>query len=153
MPSYANGPMKGVSLYASITLSSQILSFRLIPVEARTVLWYMTFIGFIVNYMLRINLNITIVDMIAGVNGRTTLAPPTNATINALVTNKSDFLASVAPVVATANNTDRVERYSWERQFLDWAKVSMSGRVGRRLIEWLRDAYVTHREIFNLQLV
>lgn len=132
----ANGssasPMKGVSLCASIILSFQILSFRLIPVEARTVLWYMTFIGFIVNYMLRINLNITIVDMIAGVNGRTTLAPPTNATttINALLTNKSDFLASVAPVVATANNTDRVERYSWERQFLDWAKVSMSARVG-----------------------
>ncbi|ALC41063.1 NaPi-T, partial [Drosophila busckii] len=37
----------------------------LFAVEARTVLWYMTFIGFIVNYMIRINLNITIVDMIA----------------------------------------------------------------------------------------
>ncbi|XP_055382266.1 sialin [Condylostylus longicornis] len=33
-------------------------------VEARTVLWYLTFFGFAVNYMIRINLNITIVEMV-----------------------------------------------------------------------------------------
>lgn len=32
--------------------------------QARTVLWLLTFVGFAVNYMLRININITIVDMI-----------------------------------------------------------------------------------------
>lgn len=43
---------------------------RLIPicgisgVQARTVLWYLTFVGFALNYMLRINTNITIVDMV-----------------------------------------------------------------------------------------
>ncbi|XP_061389145.1 vesicular glutamate transporter 1-like [Musca vetustissima] len=33
-------------------------------VQARTVLWHLVFIGFAVNYMLCINLNITIVDMV-----------------------------------------------------------------------------------------
>lgn len=33
-------------------------------IQARTVLWYLAFVGFAVNYMLRINLNITIVDMV-----------------------------------------------------------------------------------------
>lgn len=33
-------------------------------VEARTVLWYLAFFGFAVNYMIRINLNITIVEMV-----------------------------------------------------------------------------------------
>lgn len=120
-------PMKGVSLCSSVI---NVLSLCPIAVEARTVLWYMTFIGFIVNYMLRINLNITIVDMIAGVNGRTTLAPPTNASVNLSTTNTSDFLAFVSPVESTSNVTDREERYSLERQFLDWAKVSVSARVG-----------------------
>lgn len=33
-------------------------------VKARTVLWYLTFVGFAMNYMIRINVNIAIVDMI-----------------------------------------------------------------------------------------
>lgn len=34
-------------------------------VNCRTVLWYVTFVGFMVNYMLRINMNIAIVEMVA----------------------------------------------------------------------------------------
>lgn len=34
------------------------------PVAARTILWYMTFFGFAVDHMVRININITMVDMI-----------------------------------------------------------------------------------------
>lgn len=37
-----------------------------IGVKARTVLWYLTFVGFAMNYMIRININIAIVDMISG---------------------------------------------------------------------------------------
>lgn len=33
-------------------------------INARTILWYMVFFGFAVDYMIRININITIVDMI-----------------------------------------------------------------------------------------
>ncbi|EDW32036.1 GL10654 [Drosophila persimilis] len=77
-------------------------------VEARTVLWYMTFMGFIVNYMIRINLNITIVDMIAG-KGE---AVPLNQSSLDLV-NASDF----------ASLPDDSERFSLERWFLDWANI------------------------------
>lgn len=34
-------------------------------VNCRTVLWYVTFVGFMVNYMYRVNINIAIVEMIA----------------------------------------------------------------------------------------
>lgn len=34
-------------------------------VNCRTVLWYVTFVGFMVNYMYRITINIAIVDMVA----------------------------------------------------------------------------------------
>lgn len=73
-------------------------------VEARTVLWYMTFIGFIVNYMIRINLNITIVDMIAGKGAITS---------NETHKNSTDLAA-----LAEMN-----ERFSLERWFLDWANI------------------------------
>ncbi|KAI8123658.1 hypothetical protein FF38_12474 [Lucilia cuprina] len=43
-------------------------------VQARTVLWYLTFVGFAVNYMIRINLNITIVEMV--VTGGKSLKQP-----------------------------------------------------------------------------
>jgi len=82
-------------------------------VEARTVLWYMTFIGFIVNYMIRINLNITIVDMIAGKGAITS---------NETHKNSTDLAA-----LAEMN-----ERFSLERWFLDWANVSI-----RSLNHWL----------------
>ncbi|EDW85863.1 uncharacterized protein Dwil_GK23292 [Drosophila willistoni] len=75
-------------------------------VKARTVLWYMAFFGFIVNYMLRINLNITIVDMLAE-KGKTT--PVANLSL-ASSSNATDFV--------------RPERLSLERGILDWAHIS-----------------------------
>lgn len=36
-----------------------------VGVRARSVLWYLAFIGFAMNYMIRINMNIAIVDMIS----------------------------------------------------------------------------------------
>ncbi|XP_055629217.1 sialin [Toxorhynchites rutilus septentrionalis] len=38
--------------------------------NARTVLWYLVFVGFAVNYMIRINMNITIVTMVKQTGGR-----------------------------------------------------------------------------------
>lgn len=40
------------------------LTVNMSEVKARTVLWYLVFVGFAVNYMIRINLNITIVEMV-----------------------------------------------------------------------------------------
>jgi hypothetical protein len=36
-----------------------------VGIRARSILWYLTFIGFAMNYMIRININIAIVDMIS----------------------------------------------------------------------------------------
>jgi hypothetical protein len=36
-----------------------------VGIKARSVLWYLTFVGFAMNYMIRININIAIVDMIS----------------------------------------------------------------------------------------
>jgi len=77
----------------------------------------MTFIGFIVNYMLRINLNITIVDMI--------VAPAANLT-NVTLASNTFHLTTVPGVESIQNDSALSERYSWERQFLDWANVSKS---------------------------
>ncbi|XP_037717338.1 sialin [Drosophila subpulchrella] len=77
-------------------------------VEARTVLWYMSFLGFIVNYMLRINLNITIVDMIAG-KGEI----PSNVTLNSSIANSTDLAAL----------PELNDRFSLERWYLDWANI------------------------------
>ncbi|EDV36790.1 uncharacterized protein Dana_GF11776 [Drosophila ananassae] len=75
-------------------------------VSARTVLWYMTFMGFIVNYMIRINLNITIVDMIVG-HGADTAG-------NSTALANSSALAALPEIR---------ERFSLERWFLDWANI------------------------------
>uniref|UniRef100_W8BYB1 Vesicular glutamate transporter 2 n=1 Tax=Ceratitis capitata TaxID=7213 RepID=W8BYB1_CERCA len=55
----------------------------MVEVQARTVLWYLVFIGFAVNYMIRINLNITIVEMIA-----------TKPTLTAVVTTQTPALTN-----------------------------------------------------------
>ncbi|KAH8240341.1 hypothetical protein KR038_004132 [Drosophila bunnanda] len=82
------------------------LSSRSLPVEARTVLWYMTFMGFIVNYMIRINLNITIVDMVAKKVVPSLLA---NATLEGN---------------STALPVEELHKgFSLERWFLNWANI------------------------------
>lgn len=103
-----------------------------LSVEARTVLWYMTFMGFIVNYMLRINLNITIVDMIVTRDApiSSTLLPALASNLtNATLASNTTYLAPLATVTSVQNVSVRPERYSWERQFLDWANVSKSKHV------------------------
>lgn len=103
--------------------------------SARNVLWCLTFIGFAINYMIRINMNITIVDMIVPaaktilINNKTTdrLEPECYVRIPI---NQSLFLHSIemdntseAIAVAWRNETQR-QRFSFERVFLDWMGVS-----------------------------
>lgn len=48
--------------------------YFVVIVQARSVLWYLVFIGFAVNYMIRINLNITIVEMVMTKGGGSSVA-------------------------------------------------------------------------------
>ncbi|XP_067628286.1 sialin [Eurosta solidaginis] len=61
----------------------------MVEVQARRVLWYLVFTGFAVNYMIRINLNITIVEMIAtkAKSASVYSVPATNLTQNSLSNN------------------------------------------------------------------
>lgn len=91
--------------------------------KARTVLWYMTFFGFAVNYIIRINANIAIVDMIdlnykRNSNDNNTIVV-SECIINDITnsTNKDD------KSLATVEN-DRSKRYtSIERRLLDFFEV------------------------------
>lgn len=104
--------------------------------NARTVLWFLTFAGFAINYMIRINMNITIVDMILPatktilINNKTTTRLEPECYVRIPV-NQSLFLhssdmdnTSEAVAVAWRNETQR-QRYSFERVLLDWLKVSL----------------------------
>ncbi|XP_054740258.1 sialin [Anastrepha obliqua] len=109
----------------------------MVAVEARTVLWYLAFIGFAVNYMIRINLNITIVEMIATntklVHTQTPPPFPANLTQDILVnssylhsTNNSiNASLSSNSVAVQASNQSGVlhvakrNSYSLEKQLLN----------------------------------
>lgn len=108
---------------------------RCCSMNSRTVLWFLTFIGFAINYMIRINMNITIVDMILPaaktvlVNNMTTSRLEPECYVRVPV-NQSLFLhgsemdnTSEAVAVAWHNATPR-QRFSLERVFLDWMEVS-----------------------------
>lgn len=136
--------------HCSLTISNPFpytISFSLIAVQARTVLWYLVFIGFAVNYMIRINLNITIVEMIAKkplLAVSTTAQTPllTNFTQSTLVksnNNTNSIYANISSnsVAAIASNHShshkdtsaslvvvKEQRYSWEKQLLNSLGVS-----------------------------
>lgn len=120
----------------------------------------MTFVGFIVNYMLRINLNITIVDMIVIREAPASTPLPalaSNLTNTTLAFNTTN-LAPLASAVSIRNISVRPERYSWERQFLDWANVSeyqfkcgVSTLLGRLYSLELKKVYArTLNDVFTL---
>lgn len=62
-------------------------------VRARTVLWYLAFTGFAINYMIRINVNITIVDMVQPLQQQTSTS---NIGSECLLANQSSTLSAVA---------------------------------------------------------
>ncbi|XP_030388374.1 sialin isoform X2 [Scaptodrosophila lebanonensis] len=97
-------------------------------VEARTVLWHLAFMGFIVNYMIRINVNITIVDMIVGKGNAPSPVVATNPPH--IVSGNTTERLLVVPLEAaaeyqniTGNASSHTEKYSLEKHFLNWANI------------------------------
>ena len=90
-----------------------------IGIKARNVLWYLTFFGSAMNYIIRININIAIVDMISSEfkGGKSAGVSECYDAINA--TNATFF--------DTANNTkvnwDERTFVSLERRLLDFTGV------------------------------
>lgn len=93
-----------------------------VGIKARSVLWYLTFIGFAMNYMIRININIAIVDMISDEfksnNRKVHLSEcksesSNNSTLFELINPQTD-----KEIVA------KKHYFSVERQILDYFEVS-----------------------------
>lgn len=107
-------------------------------VKSRTVLWWLTFVGFAINYMIRINLNITIVDMVVqkkfhGNNLSTNFVEGTCLNGNTAESITANF------VNESVLSTDRGwKTYSLERKLLQKLNVSpecedMNGNIEYRL--------------------
>lgn len=94
-------------------------------VKARTVLWYMVFFGFAVNYIVRINANIAIVDMIDLNYKRSSSENDTKiSTSECIATEVKNITDENDSFLVTLEN-DRSTRYtSIERKLLDYLNVS-----------------------------
>lgn len=90
--------------------------------KARTVLWYMTFFGFAINYIIRINASIALVDMID-----TTYKKDTNKTVvtsECIVIDENILLNSSISDGKLFTADEKVEKYvSLERRLLDYLGV------------------------------
>lgn len=93
-----------------------------VGVKSRSVLWYLTFFGFAINYILRINSSITIVDMI-DLNYRKSSSNKTIVTSECIIIDTN--LSSISPELGNEFNLAETEKYvSLERRFLDFLGVS-----------------------------
>lgn len=98
-----------------------------VGVKARTVLWYLTFVGFAMNYMIRININIAIVDMISAEHrGTRTVMSECFSLVNA--TNATYYEVSDADVTAKGD-----KYISLERRLLDFIGVCYDAVVRSRV--------------------
>lgn len=93
-----------------------------IGVKARSALWYLTFFGFAINYIVRINASIAIVDMI-DVNYKK------SSTINRTIVT-SECIVEVnftTPEIFNGTSTEQIQTLGYvslERRFLDYLGVS-----------------------------
>lgn len=86
-----------------------------VGIKARSVLWYLTFAGFAMNYMIRININIAIVDMISGeFKGTKSVMSECVSIVNS--TNETFYQVAEEAV-------DAPKYISFERRFLDFIGV------------------------------
>src|SRR3954463_8229792 len=93
-----------------------------IGVKARSVLWYLTFVGFAINYIIRITASIAIVDMVDP-NFRRSSGNQTT------VTTSECFGETNLTISPELSNEIKLEKYvSLERRFLDYLGVSQGSQ-------------------------
>ena len=104
--------------------------------KSRSILWYLVFVGFSVNYMIRININIAIVDMID-----TNFKKSTN---NTVITSECLTVQNYTYPVNVTNNvwkhdekqnksaTEKKEYISLEKRFLNAFKVIIFNQKSAR---------------------
>lgn len=109
-------------------------------IRARTVLWYLVFCGFAVNYMIRITVNIAIVDMISQKKVTNKTVHVSECFVNENVINQSTSIvfdrmisqnsSSTIGVNALHNNVNSEGmRFSLERQVLQFLQVMIANKT------------------------
>lgn len=89
-----------------------------VGVRARSILWYLTFVGFAMNYMIRININIAIIDMIDS-NYKSNNGPTTSECVMIANATKATFYQ-----VHENQQSDEPRHVSLEKRILDHFNVS-----------------------------
>lgn len=93
-----------------------------VHIRQRSILWYLVFIGFSVNYMIRINVNIAIVDMLSGATNI-----KKSSTINS---SASECFVRNFTQDGNSTETSKIDEDrkfpSFERKILDSLGVSLS---------------------------
>jgi hypothetical protein len=98
--------------------------------KKRTILWYMAFFGFAINYVIRINASIAIVDMIASSQKKSSSS---NGTIKESACGAE---MNITLVEAHENQTLTKERhYSFERKILDYFEVEPKFKKKYKMIK------------------
>lgn len=92
-------------------------------INARTVLWYFSFVGFAINYMLRVNINIAITEMVS-VNASTSTGHLSECVAEGFSNGNataahSNFTSSIIEDISS-----RALSYTWEQHILDYFGVS-----------------------------
>lgn len=93
-----------------------------VHLKQRTILWYLVFVGFSVNYMIRININIAIVDMLSSTNkvkSPSTTVKSSSSECFVRSSNSSTILSS-----NSATEEENKKFPSIERKILDSLEVS-----------------------------
>lgn len=92
--------------------------------KQRTILWYLVFVGFSVNYMIRINVNIAIVDMLSSRYGA--MKPATvNSSVSECFARNSTAFQDVNATASTLMHHEKSTKFpSLERKILDSLGVS-----------------------------
>lgn len=96
-----------------------------IGLKARTVLWYLTFFGFAINYIVRINASIAIVDMI-DTNYRKSSGNRTIVTSECIAERNFTSSQELNNEITLVENTKYV---SLERRLLNFLEVSQTAEA------------------------
>jgi hypothetical protein len=128
--------MVNINKYTSKISSSSILKVYffenlhkdVVHVKQRTILWYLVFVGFSVNYMIRINVNIAIVDMLDNSDEKLTSNNGSSVTSECFVKNYSSILEINNDVtLSSKEGADQIQRFpSFERIILDSFGVNLN---------------------------
>lgn len=98
-------------------------------INARTVLWYFSFVGFAINYMLRVNINIAITEMVT-MNASTHTGHLSECVVDGFAVGNttaahSNFTRSIIEDISS-----RALSYTWEQHILDFFGVSRQCAFG-----------------------